>query len=172
MPRINWKSRWLSPRLTAAAVALVATAVPGLSTGTAVAKPGPHGGHDSPGHQWHWPGHGGKPGHGHTPNITVPGIDTTVAPQDLAPPPITVLQDNPGTAPGAVFAGPKIVTPGTPGQQGPEIIDNEGQPYFFLPITCPTRRAISGCSSTGESRSSPSTSARAPVVPATAPARA
>ncbi len=132
MPRINWKSRWLSPRLTAAAVALVATAAPGLSTGTAVA-----GAHDSHHPQWQWPGHGGKPGHGHTPNITVPGIDTTVAPQDLAPPAITVLHDNPGTAPGYVFAGPKIVTPGTPGQQGPEIIDNEGQPYFFLPIDLP-----------------------------------
>ncbi len=113
MSRNTWKSRWLSSRLTVAALALVATA--GLSTGTAVAKPG----------------------HGHAPNITVPGIDTTVQPEDLAPTPITVLQNSPGTAPGDVFAGPKIVVPGTPGQQGPEIIDNQGQPYFFLPIDLP-----------------------------------
>ena len=83
------------------------------------------------------PGIGGKPGHGHPPNITVPGIDTALQPQDLVPPPITVLQNNPGTAPGDVFAGPKIVVPGTPGQQGPEIVDNEGRPVWFQPIDLP-----------------------------------
>jgi hypothetical protein len=120
-----------------AALALVATALAGLSTGTAVAKPTAHSAHFSHGPQWQWPGHGGKPGHGQAPNITVPGIDTTVQPEDLAPPPITVLQNNTATASGEVFAGPKIVVAGTPGQQGPEIIDNEGQPYFFLPIALP-----------------------------------
>jgi hypothetical protein len=130
MPRDSWKPRLVRTRLTMAALALVAAA--GLSTGTAVA-----GAHDSRHPQWRWPGQGGKPGHGHIPNITVPGIDTTVQPQDLAPPPIAVLQNSPGTAPGDVFAGPKIVVPGTPGQQGPEIINNEGQPYFFLPIDLP-----------------------------------
>lgn len=163
MPRINWKSRWLSSRLTVAALVTAA----GLSTGSAVA-----GAHDSHHSQWHWPGQGGKPGHGHAPNITVPGIDTTVAPQDLAPTPITVLQDSPGTAPGDVFAGPKIVVPGTPGQQGPEIINNEGQPYFFLPIDLPYQASDFRVQQYRGSRSSPSTSARAPVAPATAPARA
>src|ERR1700709_1562415 len=130
MPRPTWKPRAVSSRLTLAALALVAAA--GLSTGTAAA-----GTHNSRDQQWHPPRHGGKPVHGHAPNITVPGIDATIQPQDLAPPPITILQNEPGTAPGDVFAGPKIVVPGTPGQQGPEIIDNEGQPYFFLPIDLP-----------------------------------
>ena len=136
MPRITGNHERLSSRLTVAALALVVTAAAGLSTGTAVATPAPTTA-TTQRSQWHWPGQGGKPGHGHTPNITVPGIDTTIQPQDLAPPPITVLQDGSATAPGAVFAGPKIVVPGTPGQQGPEIINNEGQPYFFLPITQP-----------------------------------
>ena len=167
MPRINWKSRWLSPRLTAAAVALVATAAPGLSTGTAVA-----GAHDSHHPQWQWPGHGGKPGHGHTPNITVPGIDTTVAPQDLAPPVITVLHDNPGTAPGDVFAGPKSSPPAPPVSRARRSSTTRVSRTSSSRSTCPIRGATSGCSSTRGSRSSPSTSVRAPVAPATAPARA
>lgn len=130
MQRDTRKPPRLRARLSIAALALVAAA--GLGTGTAVAS--------NHGQQWHWPGwpSHGNPGHGHQPpNITVPGIDTTVQPQDLAPPTISVLENNDGTAPGDVFAAPKITTAGTPGQQGPEIVNNEGQPYFFLPVDLP-----------------------------------
>jgi len=58
------------------------------------------------------------------------------APTDLQPPAITVLTDNPGTAPGYIFVAPKITGVAT-GQQGPEIIDNQGRPVWFSPVTAP-----------------------------------
>jgi len=100
-----WTPQRVRSRLTLVALALIVTLAAALSSGTAVAKPVAHDAHDSADHQWHWPGQGGNPGHGHTPNIDVPGIDTTIQPQDLAPPPITVPQGSTSTAPGYVFAG-------------------------------------------------------------------
>ncbi|HEY3765622.1 MAG TPA: arylsulfotransferase family protein, partial [Gaiellales bacterium] len=39
--------------------------------------------------------------------------------------------------PGYIFVAPKITAPGTTGQQGPEIVDNEGRPVWFSPVTAP-----------------------------------
>nr|BAJ05878.1 aryl sulfotransferase [Streptomyces sp. SANK 60405] len=55
---------------------------------------------------------------------------------DLLPPAVTVGESAPGTAPGYVFLAPKTgdVTQG-PGtlQSGPMIVDDEGEPVWFLP---------------------------------------
>jgi hypothetical protein len=131
MKRVTSKPRRprARPSIAALAVALVIAAL-GATAGPAAAST-----HDL--HPWQWPGQG-NPAHGQQqPNVTVPGIDTTIQPQDLAPPAISVLEDSGDTAPGDVFAAPKIVTAGTQGQQGPEIVDNEGQPFYFLPIDLP-----------------------------------
>ncbi len=74
----------------------------------------------------------------HGPNdYPVPGIDYSIAPSDLQPPPIDVLKTSPHLADGSVFVAPKITTAGTPGQQGPEVVDNQGRPIFFQPIDLP-----------------------------------
>jgi hypothetical protein len=52
------------------------------------------------------------------------------SPADLDPPPITVLRADPRAARGLVFIAPKF-SGGTTGQQGPEIIDDQGRPVFF-----------------------------------------
>lgn len=140
MPRDTRKPRrpWAAFSLAALALAAVAA----LGTGTALASQ--H--HAKPAHdssdQWHWPGWGGhgNPGHGHQPpNDTVPGVNTTLQPQDLAPPQVNVLIDDPGTSPGDIFIAPKggVGTTTLPGQQGPEIINDEGQPIWFQPIDQP-----------------------------------
>ena len=61
-----------------------------------------------------------------------PAPAAEIAPQDLQPPPITVLQSKPGLERGLIFVAPK--TAPSPGlQQGPEIIDNHGRPVWFHP---------------------------------------
>ncbi len=78
------------------------------------------------------------PSYSHGPNdYPVPGVDYSIAPTDLQPPPIDVLKTSQHLADGSVFVAPKITTAGTPGQQGPEIIDNQGRPIFFQPIDLP-----------------------------------
>ncbi len=128
--------------LTALALLIAATA--GLGTGSAVAKQGRgsnaphfHNGDNHtlpfPGSHPSWPGGGTLPGAG-TP---VPGQDTSLDPTELQPPVISVLKDSGNLVPGSVFVAPKITTAGTPGQQGPEIVDNEGRPIFFQPVDLP-----------------------------------
>jgi arylsulfotransferase ASST len=48
---------------------------------------------------------------------------------DLQPPVVTVLKHTADAAPGYVFIGPKMAAP----QQGPEIVDQSGQPVWFDP---------------------------------------
>ncbi|HEV7564153.1 MAG TPA: arylsulfotransferase family protein [Solirubrobacterales bacterium] len=77
-------------------------------------------------------------GHQSPPNdYPVPGVDYSTGPAALQPPPITVLRSSPHLAPGSIFVAPKILAAGTVGQQGPEIIDNEGRPIWFQPINAP-----------------------------------
>lgn len=72
------------------------------------------------------------PSYAHAPNdYPVPGIDYSIASSDLQPPPIDVLKTGPHLADGSIFVAPKITTAGTPGQQGPEIVDNQGRPIWF-----------------------------------------
>jgi hypothetical protein len=66
----------------------------------------------------------------------VPGIDYATEPADLQPPTISVLQNGGGLAPGKVFVAPKKLT-AVAGQQGPEIVDNQGRPIWFQPIDEP-----------------------------------
>ena len=49
---------------------------------------------------------------------------------DLQPPPVTVLKDSDGAAPGYIFISPKRDAP----QKGPEILDASGQPVWFHPV--------------------------------------
>lgn len=71
------------------------------------------------------------PGAGAQP-VGAPG-DTQhfVSRPDLQPPTITVTSDAPGTLPGYVFTAPYS----GPGQDGPEILDNSGQPVWFDPLS-------------------------------------
>jgi hypothetical protein len=55
------------------------------------------------------------------------------APPEVTPPAITVLQSTPRTAAGYVFVAPKIASTTAP--QGPEIIDDQGRPVWFKPLT-------------------------------------
>jgi hypothetical protein len=52
----------------------------------------------------------------------------------LQPPSVTVLQSSPGAADGLVFVTPRRTTAPS-GQQGPEIVDGQGRPVWFDPIT-------------------------------------
>lgn len=66
----------------------------------------------------------------------VPGIDTTTTPDQLAPTPISVLKTSPHLSSGLVFVAPKKLG-AVAGQQGPEIIDNQGRPIWFQPVGSP-----------------------------------
>jgi hypothetical protein len=62
-----------------------------------------------------------------------PGVPLDSSASDLSPPPITVLRSHRGTARGLIFVAPK--TPPSPtAVQGPEIIDDLGQPVWFHAI--------------------------------------
>jgi hypothetical protein len=83
-------------------------------------------------------GGGSLPGAGEA----VPGVADTSDQTALDPPKINVLTDDPGTAPGDIFIAPKPsivegVTKVTPGPEGPEMIDDQGRPIFFQPISAP-----------------------------------
>jgi hypothetical protein len=52
--------------------------------------------------------------------------------QEAAPPPITILEDSGSLGAGLIFVGPQDFSAPYP-NQGPEIIDNEGRPVWFLP---------------------------------------
>jgi hypothetical protein len=135
------------------ALVLLVAATAGLGTGSAAAKQG-RGGNDPHFRHGHnhippfhpgppsWTGGGGNPwpGGGSTlpgAGVPVPGQDTSLDPTELQPPPISVLKDSGNVAPGSIFVAPKITTAGTPGQQGPEIVDNQGRPIFFQPVDLP-----------------------------------
>ena len=119
---------------------LLATAA-GLGTGSALANS--HGSaHQSrfgdQGGAWNHPSPANGWGHPSPPNdYPVPGTDYSITPADLQPPPISVLRTSPNLAAGSIFVAPKITTAGTPGQQGPEIVDNQGRPIFFQPVDLP-----------------------------------
>jgi hypothetical protein len=58
--------------------------------------------------------------------------------QVLQPPKITVLQSSPKVARGLIFVAPKTAGIGggpSPGPLGPEIIDDQGRPVWFNPVT-------------------------------------
>ncbi len=57
---------------------------------------------------------------------------------DLTPPAVTVETPTEGAAPGYVFLAPKK----GPGQDGPMILDNEGQPVWFRPVRGAARDAM------------------------------
>jgi hypothetical protein len=57
-------------------------------------------------------------------------IDQFVTRPDLQPPAITVTTNSPAAAPGYIFTAPYT----GPGQHGPEIFDNSGQPVWFDPL--------------------------------------
>ncbi len=52
--------------------------------------------------------------------------------QSAVPPPVAILQDSGSLAPGLIFIGPQDFS-GLYPAQGPEIIDNQGRPVWFLP---------------------------------------
>jgi hypothetical protein len=115
--------------LALAGLALLVATSAGIGTGPAAAS-SHHYAHQSSFH----PGNGpfGPPN-----DYPVAGVDYSTTPTGLQPPPISVLKTSPNLAAGSVFVAPKITTPGTPGQQGPEIVDNQGRPIFFQPIDLP-----------------------------------
>jgi hypothetical protein len=51
----------------------------------------------------------------------------------LQPPALTILHNSPADAKGYVFVAPKR-TSATTGQQGPEIVDDQGRPIWFQPL--------------------------------------
>lgn len=139
--------------LALTALALLVAAIAGLGAGSAAAKQGrgrgdSHFRHHAPSFPGHpsWPG-GGNPGNGNWPGgggstlpgagVPVPGQDTSLDPTELQPPAISVLKNSGNLAAGSIFVAPKITTAGTPGQQGPEIVDNQGRPIFFQPVDLP-----------------------------------
>jgi len=65
-------------------------------------------------------------------------ITPVTDPSQLQPPQVTVLRDGHHLADGSIFIAPKA-GPGSTGigQQGPEIIDNQGRPIWFQPIAAP-----------------------------------
>lgn len=59
-------------------------------------------------------------------------------PSQLQPPQVNVLKEGRHLADGSIFVAPKTAPGGTvSGQQGPEIVDNEGRPIWFQPIAAP-----------------------------------
>jgi hypothetical protein len=55
---------------------------------------------------------------------------------DLSPPPVEVLRRSRGVAPGYLFAAPKNGPgEGYPAQDGPVILDGEGRPVWFRPVS-------------------------------------
>jgi hypothetical protein len=57
--------------------------------------------------------------------------EESLAPSDVDPPLISVLQAGPGASRGLIFIAPKGAEAVA---QGPEIVDDEGRPVWFLPL--------------------------------------
>jgi hypothetical protein len=74
----------------------------------------------------------------HTHHSTATSSDTA-GPAQLQPPQVTVLKSSKHVAPGLIFIGPKAApgTTTTSGQQGAEIIDDQGRPVWFNPVAAP-----------------------------------
>lgn len=103
-----------APRLRRAAAALagaalLAVSALGLASGSAAASP--H--------------------HPHSATTRSKSVDPTT----LRPPHVTVLKSTRHQADGFTFIGPKTLPGG--GQAGPEIVDDQGRPVWFLPIADP-----------------------------------
>jgi len=65
-------------------------------------------------------------------------ITPVTDPTQLQPPQVDVLADGHHLADGSIFIAPKVAPGGTvSGQQGPEIIDDEGRPIWFQPVAAP-----------------------------------
>lgn len=63
----------------------------------------------------------------------------------LHPMKVTVEVQKPGTAPGLIFVGPYAASPGASGlagQTGPLIMDNLGNPVWFLPVSSTNRKQV------------------------------
>jgi hypothetical protein len=156
-PRGRWRG---IAALTGFALLLAAA----IGAGSAAASP-----HYSPS-QGDWPGsygHTGSPGWsggpGTPPQQPVPGTGSS-DPTQLAPPAIDVLTNTGNTAPGSIFIAPKpgVGTTTLSGQEGPEIIDNQGRPIWFQPINAPysatdfrVQRTSSSTATTSRSPPSP-----------------
>jgi len=56
-----------------------------------------------------------------------------VSAQGITPPSVTIVQDAGTIGSGLIFVGPQNVVGGKNPIQGPEIIDNQGRPVWFLP---------------------------------------
>jgi hypothetical protein len=71
--------------------------------------------------------------------LLIAGSAHASPPPGVTPPAITILKSSsPNVAQGLIFIGPKAAGLGTgasPGPIGPEIIDNQGRPIWFNPIT-------------------------------------
>jgi hypothetical protein len=125
IPRSRWR-RGIAA-LTGAVAVLAATA--GLTAASASAHHEAHGSRFDGHHHGH---------HVSPPNeYPVPGIDYTTPLIGYQPPKITVLKSGSHLAPGLNFVAPKITGAGVVGQQGPEIVDDQGRPVFFQPVTAP-----------------------------------
>jgi hypothetical protein len=135
--------------LALSGLALLVAATAGAGIGSAAAS-SHHASHHPQFHHQHrhhfTPPHGGyhptPPSGGHDDPGTedpVPGVNYTTDPGDLQPPPITVLKTSPHLADGSIFVAPKAAPGATApaGQQGPEIVDNEGRPIWFQPVDAP-----------------------------------
>lgn len=131
MSDTNRKPRGSRRALAAlAGLALLVATAAGVGTGAAAADQ-----HDSA-HHSRFGDHGW--GHRSGPNdYPIPGIDYSTAPADLQPPTISILKTSSHLADGLVFVAPKITGAGVSGQQGAEIIDNQGRPIFFQPVDAP-----------------------------------
>lgn len=133
MSETTTKPRWLRRGATALAglSLLLATAV-GLSANSVAARGDRRAQRSSFGN-----GAGGDAG---PPNdYPVPGIDYPTGPTGLQPPAVGILKTSPQLAPGSIFIAPKpgVGTTTLSGQEGPEIVDNEGRPIYFQPINPP-----------------------------------
>ena len=133
MSETTTKPRWLRRGVTAlAGLSLLLATAAGLSANSAAARGDRLAQRSSFGN-----GAGGDAG---PPNdYPVPGIDYSTGPTGLQPPPVGILKTSPQLAPGSIFIAPKpgVGTTTLSGQEGPEIVDNEGRPIYFQPINPP-----------------------------------
>src|ERR1700684_1838108 len=71
--------------------------------------------------------------------LLIAGPALASPPPGVTPPKITILKSSGrNIASGLIFIGPKAAGLGTgtpPGPTGPEIVDNQGRPIWFSPIT-------------------------------------
>jgi hypothetical protein len=121
---------------------LLATAV---GPGAAAAHPRHSDHHDPYNHRSHHKHFSHRGHHSHhnpppqVPQLPPPGTGDSSDPTQLQPPAVSVLTAGHHLADGLIFVAPKAAPGATSpsGQQGPEIIDNEGRPVWFQPVDAP-----------------------------------